>query len=117
MTIQKYDIFHIDLNPKKWSTQAGVRPCVVVQNNLFNQYGTTIIVVPLTTNKKKIFPSEFLISPSSYNWLVEESRFLGSQIMTIDKQFFWKKIGSLESQYYEEVQQAIDVSLDRNDEY
>ena len=63
MEIKKFDIIMINLNPKKWHTQAWIRPCVVIQNNLFNKYSPTIIVVPLTTTKKKIF----LVNLSSYH--------------------------------------------------
>ncbi|MFZ5342011.1 MAG: type II toxin-antitoxin system PemK/MazF family toxin [Patescibacteria group bacterium] len=44
-----------------------MRPCVVIQSNIFNKYSPTIIVVPLTSNSAKIFPSEFLIKASKTN--------------------------------------------------
>lgn len=115
MDIQKYDIVLVDLNPKKGSAQAGVRPCVVLQSNAFNPHATTIIVCPLTSNKRKIFPSEFLITPSKTNGLTEESRFLGSQILTIDKAFCTKKLGQLENEYYAHVAEAVSVALDFED--
>jgi len=114
---QKFDVFFIDLNPKKGHAQAGIRPCVLIQSNLFNQYGSTLVVVPVTTNQKKIFPSEFLIEPSESNGLKQVSRFLGSQIMTIDKEFVRKKIGSLEECYHEEVQKALSVALDWENDF
>ncbi len=117
MLINKYDIISINLNPKKWHAQAWIRPCVVIQSNIFNKYSSTIIVIPLTTSMKKIFPSEFLIIPSKSNWLHKESRFLWSQIITVDKKFFVEKIGTLESDYYFQIKEAVWIALDYDDVY
>lgn len=110
--MHKYDIYLVDLNPKKGSTQAGIRPCVIIQSNAFNQHAQTFLVVPVTTNKKKVFPSEFLVKPSKKNGLTDESRFLGSQIITLDKSFFVKKLGQLEQKYYYKMQEALSIALD-----
>ena len=115
--MKKYDIYEINLNPKKWSAQAWSRPCVIIQSNIFNPYSPTVIVVPLTSNKKKIFPSEFIVKPSKMNWLKDQSRFLWSQIITVDKQYIWKKLGTLERHYHEEVSDALSISLDWDNEY
>gem|GEM_PF-2894224 len=42
-------------------------PCIIIQSNLFNQYSPTLVVVPLTSKVKKLFPSEFMITPSKIN--------------------------------------------------
>lgn len=115
MAYKKYDIVLADLNPRKGSVQSGVRPCVIIQNNIFCENSPTTIVVPLTSNTKKIFPSEFLIQPSEINWLTEISRFKGNSISTLDVSFVKKKLGVLEKKYYKEVLWAISVSLDIND--
>ncbi len=117
MKINKFDILFVDFNPKKGSTQSGIRPCVVIQNNLFNNNSNTIIIVPLTSSKKKIFPSEFLIQPSKQNKLNEESRCLGSQIITLDKKYIIKKIGILESKYFKDILSAINISLDLENQF
>ena len=83
--IKKYDIVKVDLNPKKWHTQAGIRPAIVVQGDLFNKYAPTILVVPLTSNLKEPFPSEFIIKKTKINGLDSNSRVLWSQIITLDK--------------------------------
>ncbi len=117
MKIEKYDIVLVDLNPRKWHTQSGIRPCIVIQSNLFNKYSSTILVVPLTKVKKEIFPSEFWINPTKQNWLEFKSRFLWSQIMTLDKDFIIKKKWKLEEKYYEEIFEAIKISLDLENNY
>lgn len=114
---QKFDIVILDLNPPKGHAQAGVRPCVVVQSNLFNRFSSTIMVAPLTSNQKKIFPSEFWIQPSSKNGLENPSRFLGSQVMTLDKTYIVKKIGRLEEKYFSSIQGALAVSLDWDNQF
>jgi len=115
--MKKFDIFLVNLNPKKGHTQAGMRPCVIVQSNIFNTYSSTILVVPLTTVEKKIFPSEFWINPSRKNGLKQKSRFLGSQIITIDKKYFSQKLGDLEKKYYFLVKEALEISLDPDNNF
>lgn len=113
----KYNIIYVDLNPKKWHTQAWVRPCIIISNNLFNSKSETIIVIPLTSNLKKPFPSEFIIKSNDINWLKEDSRFLWSQIITISKEFVIEKIWVLDQIYHKEVKNAIFISLDLNDDF
>lgn len=114
---KKYDIVFVNLNPKKWHTQSWVRPCLIIQNNIFNSKSPTLIVVPLTSNLKIPFPSEFIIKASKNNWLKEDSRFLWSQIITIDKEFISALLWSLEEFYYEEVKKAIKIALDFDDDF
>lgn len=115
--LRKYDIVMVDLNPRKGHAQSGFRPSVIIQSNAFNRSSPTIIVVPLTSVEKKIFPSEFLINPSPANGLKKRSRFLGSQIMTVDSSFIVKKIGRLERNYFPMVREALDVALDWENEF
>lgn len=117
MEILKYDIVKINLNPRKWHTQAWIRPCVVIQSNIFNKYWSTIIVIPLTKVEKDIFPSEFWINKSKINWLECKSRFLGSQIITVDKEYVITKIWVLDNEYYGMLKEAINISLDLDNIY
>jgi len=114
---KKYDVVFVNLNPQKWHTQSWVRPCVVIQNNIFNSKSATLIVIPLTSNLKKPFPSEFIIKSSQKNGLKEDFRFLWSQIITIDKDFVIEKIWELEKTYYKEIKNAIEITLDLDDDF
>lgn len=117
MIFEKFDVVLVNLNPQKGHAQAGIRPAVIIQSNLFNRYAPTIILVPLTTQEKKIFPSEFLISPSQKNGLSQSSRFLGSQLITVDKNFVVKRLGQLEEKYFDQVKEALQVSLDFENDF
>jgi len=117
MKIFKYDIVKVNLNPRKWHTQAGIRPCIVIQSNIFNKYSSTVLVVPLTKVEKDIFPSEFWILPSKDNWLSVKSRFLWSQIITVDKEYIISKLWKLDEKYYNNLSEAINISLDLDNMY
>lgn len=117
MIITKYDIFLANFSSQKGSVQSSTRPCVILQSNVFNNHSSTVLVAPLTTSIIKIFPSEFFISPSSENGLEKVSRFLGSQIVTIDKQFLLQSLGKLEMSYHSEVQKALSFAFDLPDDF
>ena len=114
---QKYDIVFADLNPKKWHAQSGLRPCVVIQSNIFNPYSPTLILVPLTSNLKAPFPSEFIIEANATNGLSTDSRFLWSQIITLDTSFIVRKVWCLDEEYYELVKSSIQTALDLDDAF
>ena len=73
--------------------------------------------MPLTKIEKDIFPSEFWIIPTKENWLDFKSRFLWSQIITVDKDFIIEKKWKLEEKYCEEMFEAIKISLDLENNY
>ncbi|EGT0000945.1 type II toxin-antitoxin system PemK/MazF family toxin [Clostridium perfringens] len=76
------DIFYADLPDKKGSEQSGVRPVVIIQNNLGNKYGKTLIVAPITSQDKKELP----VHSEIYNINLERgSTILLEQVTTIDK--------------------------------
>ena len=60
MLIKRGDIFYADLNPVVGSEQGGIRPVLVVQNNVGNKYSPTLVVLPISTAKSTIFPLIFI---------------------------------------------------------
>jgi len=110
--IKKYDIIKVDLNPKKWHTQSGIRPAIVVQSDLFNKYAPTILVVPLTSNLKAPFPSEFIVKKSKINGLEYDSRVLWSQIITLDKNYVIGKYWVLDEEYRAILDDSLRLVLD-----
>ncbi len=86
------DIFYADLPDQNGSEQSGVRPVVIIQNNLGNKYGRTLIVAPITSRDKKDLPvhSEFY-----NNSLEKDSTILLEQVTTIDKNKVKEFVGHL----------------------
>ncbi len=114
---RKYEILLIDLEPVKSSIQAGTRPCLVIQTNLVNEYSPNLIVIPFTTNTKKIFSGEIMIKPSDTNGLSSLSKLLSYQIVTVNKNSIIKKMGLLEESFRKELLRSLDIVLDREDEF
>ena len=103
--IHKYDVFYVDLGTtRNGSIQHGNRPCMVVGNNVGNKYAPILLVVPITTRKKKFLPTHLKVDKE--DGLPYNSTLLCEQIMTIPKEQLGEKICSLE-----EKAKAIDKKL------
>ncbi|MFW5648918.1 MAG: type II toxin-antitoxin system PemK/MazF family toxin [Candidatus Alkaliphilus sp. MAG34] len=111
MVIRKGDIFYADLSPVIGSEQGGVRPVLVVQNDIGNRYSPTIIIAAITSqiNKAKL-PTHVEISGDDYG-LSKDSVLLLEQIRTIDKRRLGEKIGHVEDDIIEKVDEALRISL------
>jgi len=109
--IKRGDIFYADLSPVIGSEQGGVRPVLVVQNDIGNRYSPTIIVVAITSqiNKAKL-PTHVEIKSSDYG-LPKDSVLLLEQIRTIDKRRLEEKIGHVTEDIMDKVNEALLVSL------
>ncbi|MCX0361997.1 type II toxin-antitoxin system PemK/MazF family toxin [Clostridium perfringens] len=86
------DIFYVDLPNQNGSEQSGVRPVVIIQNNLGNKYGRTLIVAPITSQDKKDLPVHSEIYNNS---LEKDSTILLEQVTTIDKNKVKEFVGHL----------------------
>ena len=114
MKIKKGDIFLVNLDPVIGSEQGRVRPVLIIQNNLSNEYSPTTIIAPITS---KIFSKEFPTNvqlSSNESRLDKDSTILLNQIRTIDKSRILKKFSSLDYDLMEKVNLAVKVSLDLN---
>lgn len=111
MIIKRGDIFYADLSPVIGSEQGGVRPVLVVQNDIGNRYSPTVIIVAITSqiNKAKL-PTHVEIKSSDYG-LPKDSVLLLEQIRTIDKRRLEEKIGHVTDDIMEKVNEALLVSL------
>jgi len=111
VVIRKGDIFYADLSPVIGSEQGGVRPVLVVQNDIGNRYSPTIIIAAITSqiNKAKL-PTHVEISGDDYG-LSKDSVLLLEQIRTIDKRRLGEKIGHVEDDIIEKVDEALRISL------
>ena len=111
MKIKRGDLFYADLSPVVGSEQGGVRPVVIVQNDIGNKYSPTVIIAAITSqvNKAKL-PTHVSIEASLFG-LPKNSMVLLEQIRTIDKNRLIDKLTVLDHQKMKEVDEAIIISL------
>lgn len=108
--IHRGEIYYADLSPVVGSEQGGYRPVIVLQNNKGNRYSTTVIIAPISSRlTKNPLPTHVMVDFSS---LEKKSVVLLEQIRTIDKQRIKEKVGMIDSQVMNLINQAIKTSLD-----
>lgn len=109
--IKRGDIFYADLSPVIGSEQGGVRPVLVIQNDIGNKYSPTIIVCAITSKLSKAkLPTHIELSSCEYN-LPKDSVCLLEQIRTLDKQRLKEKVSYIGGKKMKEVDRAILISL------
>jgi mRNA interferase MazF len=115
VVIKRGDIFYADLSPVVGSEQGGVRPVLIVQNDIGNKYSPTVIAAAITSqiNKAKL-PTHIEISAKDYG-LAKDSVILLEQIRTIDRKRLREKIGHLDDELMEKVNEALNVSFGLDD--
>jgi len=109
--IKRGEIYYADLSPVVGSEQGGVRPIVILQNNIGNKYSPTVIVAAITSqiNKARI-PTHIELSSERYS-LQKDSVVLLEQIRTIDKTRLKQKVSMLDITKMKEINRAILISL------
>lgn len=110
MTCKRGDIYLVDWSPGRGSEQTGIRPALIIQNDLGNKFSPTVIVATISTKSKKAYPFHVIVNAEE-SGLPEDSLVKLEQIMTIDKGRLIKKVGSLADKKMEEVEVAIHRSL------
>ena len=110
MEVVRGEIYYADLSPVVGSEQGGVRPVLIVQNNIGNKYSPTVIVAAITSqiNKAKI-PTHIELA-STYG-LTKDSVLLLEQIRTLDKRRLKERIGELSTTMMYKVEKALLISL------
>lgn len=114
MKIKRGDIFLANLEPIKGSEQGGIRPVLIIQNDISNKHSPVTIIAAITSKIfEKEFPTNvFLLKKDSK--LDRDSTVLLNQIRTIDKSRLTKKIGSLEGYLINKVNLALKISFGFN---
>ena len=109
--IRRGDLYYADLSPVVGSEQGGVRPVLVIQNNIGNKYSPTIIIAAITSqiNKAKL-PTHIELDCKKYS-LVKNSVVLLEQIRTIDKKRLREKVSRLDNDIMVSVNRALLISL------
>ncbi|MEG1311877.1 MAG: type II toxin-antitoxin system PemK/MazF family toxin [Romboutsia sp.] len=111
LDIKRGDLYYGDLSPVVGSEQGGVRPVLIIQNDIGNKYSPTVIVAAITSqiNKAKL-PTHIEISANEYG-LNKDSVILLEQIRTIDKKRLREKIGCLDHDMMVKVDNSLRISL------
>ncbi|MDO5398074.1 MAG: type II toxin-antitoxin system PemK/MazF family toxin [bacterium] len=114
MIVKRGDIYYADLSPVVGSEQGGVRPVLIVQNDVGNKYSPTVIAAAITSriNKAKM-PTHIELCAKEYG-LNKDSVILLEQIRTIDKQRLREKTGRLDDKLMKKVNDAISISFGLN---
>lgn len=108
--IKRGDVFYADLSPVVGSEQGGVRPVLVIQNDIGNKYSPTIIAAITSQINKAKLPTHVEITGQEYG-LPKDSVILLEQIRTIDKKRLREKIGRFDKEMMQYVDDALRISL------
>ena len=111
MIVKRGDIYYADLSPVIGSEQGGIRPVLIIQNDVGNKYSPTVIAAVITSqiNKAKM-PTHIELSASDYG-LYKDSVILLEQIRTIDKKRLREKVAHLDKKLMKTVDEALSISF------
>ena len=112
MIIRRGDIFYADLRPVVGSEQGGIRPVLIIQNDVGNRHSPTVICAAITSrmNKAKL-PTHVEIEAGKYQ-IVKDSVILLEQLRTIDKKRLKDKVCHLDKEIMEKVDRGLLISLE-----
>lgn len=111
MQVKRGDIYYADLSPVVGSEQGGIRPVLIIQNDVGNRYSPTVICAAITSRMNKAKLPTHIEIDSRRCQIMKDSVILLEQIRTIDKQRLKDLIGHLDKERMRSVDEAIRVSL------
>jgi len=111
VTVKRGEIYYADLSPVVGSEQGGVRPVLIVQNDVGNKFSPTVIAAAITSQKDKSRLPTHIELPSNGCGLSRDSVVLLEQIRTIDKKRLKEKMGSLDEDAMDEINRALSISF------
>ena len=111
MNIKRGDIYYADLSPDVGSEQGGVRPVLIVQNNMGNKYSPTVIAAAITSQQSKANIPTHITIESDSSGLSKNSVVLLEKVRTIDKQRLKEKMGSIGQSTMNRIDEAISISM------
>ena len=114
MIIRRGDIYYADLRPVLGSEQGGIRPVLIIQNDIGNRHSPTVICAAITSrmNKAKL-PTHIAIDAAEYQ-MVKDSVILLEQLRTIDKSRLKDKVCHLDDEIIKKIDDALKISLQLN---
>jgi mRNA interferase MazF len=107
--LKRSEVWLVNFNPGRGSEQKGIRPAIILQNDIGNQYAATTIIAAITTTIK-IYPVTVFLKAKSAG-LSENSMINLAQILTVDKSRLHKKLGQLTGKQMAKVDKALRISL------
>lgn len=112
MQVRRGDIYYADLSPVVGSEQGGIRPVLIIQNDIGNRHSPTVICAAITSrmNKSKL-PTHIEVDARRYH-IVKNSVILLEQIRTIDKQRLKKLVCHVDRELMRRVDEALRISLE-----
>ena len=112
MTIRRGDVYYADLRPVVGSEQGGIRPVLIIQNDIGNKHSPTVICAAITSkmNKAKL-PTHIELDSRSCE-IVKDSVILLEQLRTIDKRRLKDKVCHLDQSVLKRVNHALEISLE-----
>ena len=111
MNIKRGDIYYADLSPVVGSEQGGMRPVLIVQNDVGNRYSPTVIAAAITSRQSKTkLPTHIPIEAQGCG-LSKDSVVLLEQVRTLDKRRLKEKMGSVDFNSMKEINRALSVSF------
>ena len=111
MAVHRGEIYYADLSPVVGSEQGGVRPVLIVQNEVGNRFSPTVIAAAITSQQEKADLPTHIHVQADRNGLQKDSIVLLEQIRTLDKRRLRERMGRLSDADMRQVDQAISVSV------
>ena len=111
MIVHRGDIYYADLSPEVGSEQGGVRPVLIVQNDVGNRFSPTVIAAAITSQKDKAKLPTHIQLRSEGSGLARDSIVLLEQIRTLDKRRLKEHMGRLDEQSMSRIDQALQISF------
>ena len=111
MIVHRGEIYYADLSPVVGSEQGGVRPVLIVQNDVGNKFSPTVIAAAITSQKDKAnLPTHIAVNAHG-SGLITDSIILLEQVRTLDKHRLREKMGRLDAESMGRVDQALSISF------
>ena len=107
--IRRGDVYYADLRPAIGSEQGGIRPVLIIQNDIGNKHSPTVIAAAITSSQKKRLPTHVELKGTAA--LYRKSSVLLEQLRTLDKSRLLQYVCSLEAHTMKLVDSALDISI------
>jgi len=117
MNVKRGEVYYADLSPVVGSEQGGIRPVLIVQNDVGNRFSPTVIAAAITSQKtKNPLPTHISVNADNCG-LQKDSIVLLEQVRTLDKQRLKEKIGALETNDMARINHALSISIGLGNAY